>query len=318
MRSITPYTTQEEYVYDLTTDNHHFQAGVGSLVVHNTDSIFVHLPQSLCPLGTPEEVEQRATALGHEMSELCNTCFLPPNDLEYEKFYWPILLKGKKRYAGWKVEPGKKAKLDAKGFECVRRDFAPIVSKTQKRVFDLLIKERNTEGAVAYARSRVEDLLNGRCEIEELTLSKQLTQLPENYKSSAAHVELAKRLIRDLPPTVAPKVGDRIDYLIRTGEEKQYQRAVTPAEITSGEYVVDTRYYLEKQLRKPLYRVFDMVVDNPEEIFRVDGFKREIPKSSPFAKYVTDRPRRDKRQRAESKRSTRKKQKVQSIHAFFK
>ena len=30
----------EEYVYDLTTENHHFQAGVGSLIVHNTDSIF--------------------------------------------------------------------------------------------------------------------------------------------------------------------------------------------------------------------------------------------------------------------------------------
>jgi hypothetical protein len=29
-----------DYVYDLTTDNHHFQAGVGSLIVHNTDSIF--------------------------------------------------------------------------------------------------------------------------------------------------------------------------------------------------------------------------------------------------------------------------------------
>jgi hypothetical protein len=30
----------EQYVYDLETENHHFQAGVGSLIVHNTDSIF--------------------------------------------------------------------------------------------------------------------------------------------------------------------------------------------------------------------------------------------------------------------------------------
>jgi DNA polymerase elongation subunit (family B) len=29
-----------EYVYDLTTTNHHFHAGVGSMIVHNTDSIF--------------------------------------------------------------------------------------------------------------------------------------------------------------------------------------------------------------------------------------------------------------------------------------
>lgn len=320
VRSITPYTAQEEYVYDLTTDNHHFQAGVGSMIVHNTDSIFVHLPRSLCPLGTPKEVEQRATALGEEMSELCNTCFLRPNDLEYEKFYWPILLKGKKRYAGWKVEPGKKAKLDAKGFECVRRDFAPIVSKTQKIVFDKLIKERDTQGAVEYARSRVQDLMHGRCAIEELTLSKQLTQPPENYASNAAHVELAKRLIRDLPPTVAPKVGDRIDFLIRTGHEKQYLRAVTPAEIESGEYAVDTQYYLDKQLRKPLYRVFDMVIDNPEDIFRVSGFKRQIPKSSPFAKYITDggaKP--ENRSRGEVKvQQKKKRRKVQSIKAFFK
>ena len=290
------------------------------VVYGDTDSIFVHLPRSLCPLGTMEEVERRATALGEEMSKLCNICFLPPNDLEYEKFYFPILLKGKKRYAGWKVEPGKKAKLDAKGFECVRRDFAPIVSKTQKIVFDKLIKERDTQGAVEYARSRVQDLMHGRCAIEELTLSKQLTQPPENYASNAAHVELAKRLIRDLPPTVAPKVGDRIDFLIRTGHEKQYLRAVTPAEIESGEYAVDTQYYLDKQLRKPLYRVFDMVIDNPEDIFRVSGFKRQIPKSSPFAKYITDggtKP--ENRPRGEVKvQQKKKRRKVQSIKAFFK
>jgi DNA polymerase elongation subunit (family B) len=34
------WTQEEEYVYDLTTENHHFHAGVGSLIVHNTDSIF--------------------------------------------------------------------------------------------------------------------------------------------------------------------------------------------------------------------------------------------------------------------------------------
>ena len=30
----------EGYVYDLTTDNHHFSAGIGKIVVHNTDSVF--------------------------------------------------------------------------------------------------------------------------------------------------------------------------------------------------------------------------------------------------------------------------------------
>jgi hypothetical protein len=37
---IEPWLSKEKYVYDLTTDNHHFQAGIGSMIVHNTDSIF--------------------------------------------------------------------------------------------------------------------------------------------------------------------------------------------------------------------------------------------------------------------------------------
>jgi DNA gyrase/topoisomerase IV subunit B len=27
----------EQYVYDLETENHHFQAGIGQMIVHNTD-----------------------------------------------------------------------------------------------------------------------------------------------------------------------------------------------------------------------------------------------------------------------------------------
>merc|ERR1712227_28162 len=30
----------DQWVYDLETENHHFQAGVGEMIVHNTDSIF--------------------------------------------------------------------------------------------------------------------------------------------------------------------------------------------------------------------------------------------------------------------------------------
>ena len=37
---IIEWIEKEEYVYDLTTENNHFQAGVGNIIVHNTDSIF--------------------------------------------------------------------------------------------------------------------------------------------------------------------------------------------------------------------------------------------------------------------------------------
>jgi DNA polymerase elongation subunit (family B) len=41
IKSISLYEKEyDDYVYDLATENHHFHAGVGSIIVHNTDSIF--------------------------------------------------------------------------------------------------------------------------------------------------------------------------------------------------------------------------------------------------------------------------------------
>jgi DNA gyrase/topoisomerase IV subunit B len=33
--------TQDDYVYDLETENHHFQAGIGQMIVHNTDGLHI-------------------------------------------------------------------------------------------------------------------------------------------------------------------------------------------------------------------------------------------------------------------------------------
>jgi DNA polymerase elongation subunit (family B) len=45
--SVTNLGPTEEYVYDLETENHHFAAGVGRLIVHNTDSVYVSCPDDV-------------------------------------------------------------------------------------------------------------------------------------------------------------------------------------------------------------------------------------------------------------------------------
>jgi len=219
-----------------------------------------------------EELITKVDQIGDEMGKFCTQAFLPPNDLEYEKFYFPILLKGKKRYAGHKFEPGLAPKLDVKGFECVRRDFAPIVSKTQKQILIKLCKENDVQGAIDLARETVIRLLKNDVPIEDLTMSKQLTRKPEDYKNPAPHTELAKRLQREQPAHIAPKTGDRIPYLIRPGYkgEKTCMRAVTPEDVREGRESADTRWYLSNQLQQPLQRIFDMVMENASEIFEVN------------------------------------------------
>jgi DNA polymerase elongation subunit (family B) len=311
----------ETYVYDLTTENHHFQAGVGNIIVHNTDSVFVHLPKTICDGKTKQDIIDRANQLGEEMAAMCTKAFLPPNDLEFEKIYYPLLLKGKKRYAGHKFEPGKKPNLDVKGFECVRRDFAPIVSRTQKEIFVLLCKENNVDAAVQHARQTVVNLLEGRVPLEDLILSKQLTRPPDQYKNPQPHVELAKYLQKILPPTQAPKTGDRIDYIIKPGRGKTCMRAAQPSDVTNGLCSTDNRWYLDNQLKEPLTRVFDMVIDNTSDIFRVDKIQAPtVGTNSMFASWVTSKRERSKDVKAENvaiKRRKVGKKKSINIKNFF-
>ena len=246
------------------------------IVYGDTDSVFANIPPSMCDTNcSQEELIAKVDKIGDEMGKFCTQAFLPPNDLEYEKFYYPILLKGKKRYAGHKFEPGLAPKLDVKGFECVRRDFAPIVSKTQKKILIKLCKENNVQGAIDLARETVVRLLENDVPIEDLTMSKQLTRKPEDYKNPAPHTELAKRLQREQPAHIAPKTGDRIDFLIRPGYkgEKTCMRAVTPEDVREGREAADTRWYLSNQLQQPLQRIFDMIMDNASEIFQVNQTK---------------------------------------------
>ena len=116
-------------------------------------------------------------------------------------------------------------------------------------------------------RKTVVDLLEGRTPISDLVLSKQLTRPPNEYKNPSPHVELAKYLQRTLPPTQAPKTGDRIDYVIKPGREKMFMRSVQPQDVLDGKYSIDTKWYLDNQLKEPLKRVFDMIMDNTNDIF---------------------------------------------------
>ena len=294
------------------------------IVYGDTDSVFANIPPSMCDTNcSREELVARVDKIGDEMGKFCTQAFLPPNDLEYEKFYYPILLKGKKRYAGHKFEPGLQPKLDVKGFECVRRDFAPIVSKTQKKVLVKLCKENDVQGAIDYARSIVVQLLENKVPLEDLTMSKKLTRPPDQYKNPAPHTVLAKRLQATQPAHIAPKTGDRIDFVIRPGfkGEKTCMRAVTPDDVRNGVASADTRWYLSHQLEAPLRRIFEMVMDNSSSIFEVNTVQQANNISHPMMRSFVQRgPMRTTEKRTRDNIQFQKKKKPRkerSIKSFF-
>lgn len=272
------------WVYDLTTDNHHFAVGPGKLVVHNTDSCFVRLSKEFCDGETEEELIQNAHAQGEVMAADITQMFLKPVLMEYEKAYAPpFVLKGKKRYFGKKFEPGKKMEIDIKGFECIRRDYCPMVIKTQRKLIGMVLDWKIDEG-VAYVQSVMKKLYAGEIPVDDLVLSKKLSQKPEDYKTTAPHVELAKRLNGKY------QAGERVEYFIRAGREPLNQRAIEREEIAL--YPIDYKYYAEKQLWLPIQRIMDLVTGR--NVFRKRAITASV-KSGSMVKYLKVGGRRMKR-----------------------
>jgi predicted class III extradiol MEMO1 family dioxygenase len=82
----------EGFVYDLTTENHHFAAGVGNMIVHNTDSVFFTFNLQT-PEGKPirgKEALQITIELAQEAGHLASSFLKGPHDLEYEKTFMPF------------------------------------------------------------------------------------------------------------------------------------------------------------------------------------------------------------------------------------
>jgi hypothetical protein len=103
------------YVYDCTTENNHFSAGIGQLIVHNTDSIYCHFPDKkklLWKFAT--QVEKEFTAL-----------FPSPMKLVFEeKIYRRFLILTKKRYMAFTQNEDLSidSKLTIRGVLLARRD----------------------------------------------------------------------------------------------------------------------------------------------------------------------------------------------------
>ena len=77
----------EGFVYDLTTENHEFQAGIGNIIVHNTDSIFVNFhPTKKGKEGIQESIDRSI-----EVEKGIQHLLAYPHKLEYEKTFSPFI-----------------------------------------------------------------------------------------------------------------------------------------------------------------------------------------------------------------------------------
>ncbi len=83
----------------------------------------------------------------------------------------------------------------------------------------------------------------------------------------------------------APAVGDRVPYVLIEGLKgaAAYERSEDPIYVLENNIPIDTRYYLDNQLRGPLERIFEPIIDNVSSLFCGDH-TRAISKPTPTQK----------------------------------
>ncbi|POY71963.1 DNA polymerase delta subunit 1 [Rhodotorula taiwanensis] len=233
------YNTANGYDYDAT------------VIYGDTDSVMIRF-------GCPDL--ETAMKLGAEAAEYVTSKFIKPIKLEFEKVYFPYLLISKKRYAGlyW-TKPDKYDKMDTKGIETVRRDNCRLVVTVIDTCLRKMLIERDVKGAENYAKQVISDLLQNKVDLSQLVITKALAKA--DYAAKQAHVELAERM-KKRDAGSAPAMGDRVAYVIIKGtkDARAYEKSEDPLYVLENNIPIDTKYYLENQLSKPLMRIFEPIM----------------------------------------------------------
>jgi DNA polymerase elongation subunit (family B) len=269
----------EGYVYDLTTENHHFAAGIGNMIVHNTDSVFFTFNLQT-PDGKPirgKDALEITIELAQEAGHLASKFLKGPHDLEYEKTFMPFCLLSKKRYVGMLYEHDPdKGKRKEMGIVLKRRDNAPIVKDIYGGIIDILMKEKDIVKAKEFLRHCLKNIVEEKYPIEKLIITKSLRSGYKNPQQ-IAHKVLADRITaRD--PGNKPGPGDRIPFVyIHNADKKalQGEKIETPNFIRDNKIKIDYSFYITNQIMKPVQQVFALVL---EKMWIMDGKKGKVDK----------------------------------------
>lgn len=79
--------------------------------------------------------------------------------------------------------------------------------------------------------------------------------------------------MRKRDPGSAPRLGDRVPYVIvaKGNKAPAYEKAEDPIYVLKNGIPIDTKYYLEHQLAKPLTRIFEPILGDKAESMIVHG-----------------------------------------------
>lgn len=278
----------EGYVYDLETDNGHFHAGVGQLIVHNTDSVFFRLPEwtSIQSEQDARERIQNIKSMAHEVTSWINK---PPIKIALDHVYLNYVCVKKKCYFSNEIVEVEKSvfengverketrlafRFSYKGVPIARREHTKWLKLIYKKCAMIALGRCSWEDQSLDMKTRkwnfelalwegVLELMCRQVPWEHLYKISQISKTASEYKSKSYPLRLfLEREEREGRPLT---VGERFKWLrVRQYKknpldknEKLYAGNAMRRHIEDGEYL-DEEFYLNS-LKMPMRRIAENV-----------------------------------------------------------
>ena len=279
------------------------------IIYGDTDSIFIRMNiinKTTKELITDKQSLKWSINLGQIASKLLKIRLPYPQNMEYEKTFYPFCILAKKKYVGNKYEDNpNKFKQACMGIVLKRRDNPPIVKQIIGGMLDIMLNIMDNEQVIQYVRTSIENLLEGKYSIRNFITSKALRDgykykdgdidqegkditktisIIETFNNihtdeakkkisyvKQAHVQLAARMaIRD--PGNKPQLNDRIPYVVIEVESNkkllQGDLIEHPEYIIKNNLKIDYLFYLTNQIMNPSIQFLELIVDEPEKMFK--------------------------------------------------
>lgn len=287
----------DDYVYDLETESHHFAAGVGEMVVHNTDSIYASMPEKhfemvdiqyftgqICKLDywnklvniTFETIKPLNDAVNNMLKKNNGTDFLK---MAFEESLFPVAFLAKKKYYG--IPHISQANFQPKhlfirGLEVKKRGVSDVLKKVCMNIMWGSVSLKNVYTLMQLVARKIDEIYDTEWDFKDFIMT-------DVFKPTKQNVKVQTFVARMLHEGVKIKPYERFSYVITKKNPFKYDERGRKKTLLIGEKMelaerasekkmtIDLDYYMKGSINGQLARLITY-----DETFHVNPVSEEL------------------------------------------
>jgi hypothetical protein len=284
-----------DYVYDLETDSHHFSAGIGQLVVHNTDSLYISCPKEYY-LETDKQYYTNQISKTEYNTQLVLITFKAIEDIKvkvneylyqnngtrylkmsYEEVLYPLAFLSKKKYFGIPHEtlPNFKPKdLFIRGLEVKKRGVSELLRIICSDLMWKSMDLENTKSLRELVEDKIKEIFNTKWNLEDF-IQTGVWKPDKQNQTLNKFVERMREENKELPVprerfsyVIVKKYPYKYDYKGRQIPLQKSDKMEYLDIVKKYNYEIDLKYYFDNQLTGQFARLitydseFEIIIDS--------------------------------------------------------